>query len=75
VHNKSKWRARRKQLLLKLIQQISKGKFDNTPVLLDKLYSNKPPREQYISPRDRSTYNYGYMELDEMGAGTPNTWS
>lgn len=61
-------------LLRKLLQQILEGKFDNTPVLLDNLYNNNPPRRQYLSPRDRDTYNYGYMELDEIGAGTPNVF-
>lgn len=68
-------RNRRKKLLLKLLRQVLKGDFDNTPVLLNNLYDNTTPRKQYLGPRDRDTYNYGYMELDEMGAGSPDVWS
>lgn len=68
-------RERRKKLLLKLLRQVLNGDFDNTPVLLDKMYTNTPPREQYSSPRDRDTYNYGYMNINEIGADTPNVWS
>lgn len=57
---------------------------------LDKLYSLDTEREQmltkdfndaadsptaeYQSPLDRSSYNYGYMTIGEIGAGTENAW-
>jgi len=71
---KHRRRQRRKRLLLRLLKDILKGDFDNTPELLDKLYNNNPPRRQYMSPRERDSYNYGYKEIDEMGASTPNVW-
>jgi hypothetical protein len=31
-------------------------------------------RRKYVSPKDRDSYNYGYMNINEMGSGTPNSW-
>lgn len=31
-------------------------------------------RREYISPKDRDSYNYGYMNINEIGSGTPNSW-
>ena len=73
-------RAKRKKilrliLLKRLIENMFENKVDNTPVLPNSLYNeNGSPRRQYFSPLDRSNYNYGYMTLDEIGAGTPTIW-
>lgn len=32
------------------------------------------PRGEYESPLDRSSYNYQYMTIGEIGSGTPNVW-
>jgi hypothetical protein len=62
-------------LLKKLINQILSGEFDNTTDLPDELFNNQlHPRQKYISTKDRSSYNYGYMTSSEFGAGSPNTW-
>lgn len=71
--NKRK-RFLRKLLLNKLIKDVLEKKFDNTPELLNNLYNNNSSRKQYLSPLDRSSYNYGYMNINEMGAGTPTIW-
>lgn len=71
--NKRK-RFLRKLLLKKLIKDVLERKFDNTPELLNNLYNNNSSRKQYLSPLDRSSYNYGYMNINEMGAGTPTIW-
>lgn len=74
LRDKKTRRAKRKALLKKLLKQILGGEFDCTPIPLDTLYQNDSVRKQYISPRDRSTTNYGFMNVNEIGAGTPITW-
>lgn len=32
------------------------------------------PRGEYENPLDRSSYNYQYMTIGEIGSGTPNVW-
>ena len=51
-------RRLRKKRLDALIKLVDQGKVRSS--------------REYISPDDRSSYNYGYMEIDEMLAGTPN---
>lgn len=63
---------KRKQKLLELLVQIIKGKFPKHEVIdLNKLYVSPgvPARQQYQSPVERTTYNYGYMTSGEIGAG------
>lgn len=68
-------RRRRQKRLNSLLKAIKDGDIDSKKVPVDELFNNKiAPRQQYISPDDRSSYNYQYMELDEMLAGTPNIW-
>lgn len=53
--------------LLELLNKISSGEIDAQEVPLDKLYSlYNTNRKEYISPLDRSTYNYGYMTNSEV---------
>jgi hypothetical protein len=65
-------RKKRKFLLKALIKAIEEGKLDTTRFPITNLSKLTGPHKEYISPRDRSTYNYGYMETSEMLAGTPN---
>ena len=73
-------RKKRRKKLLELINMILHGQIDSSEPLLDdlfKLYTGERshvsgPRREYISPADRSGYNYGYMDISEMHAGTPN---
>jgi hypothetical protein len=51
-----------------LLENIESGQLNNKEKRVD------PSRPEYKSPIDRNTYNYGYMESDEMEAGTPNVW-
>ena len=76
-------RRKRRMLLLKLINDILSGNFNAEQPSKDDLYSLHTsvrdqylhgPRPHYISPEDRSTYNSGYMQMDEMTAGDPNIW-
>lgn len=64
-------KAMRRALLEKLIKQIENGEYSN---LRSKIQNLAPSRQEYKSPLDRSSYNYGYMESKEMEAGTPNIW-
>lgn len=83
IVNERHIQARRKKLL-ELLKKIVHGEIDSSQIPLDELFKTHTsvrdqyqlggPRRQYISPTDRSTYNYGYMEIDEMTAGNPNVW-
>jgi len=44
--------------------------------ILSKDFNNSAdlPRGEYQSPLDRSSYNYQYMTIGEMGSGTENVW-
>lgn len=64
-------RTERRQKLFHLIEMILDGKIDSSKVPLQKIFNQRGPRQRYVSPKDRGSYNYGYMELDEMMAGTP----
>lgn len=67
----SQERKKRMKLLKKLLEIIEAGKFDSSP---PQNLDNISPRHEYISPFERSSYNYGYMNINEIGAGTPNTY-
>lgn len=71
--------ARRKEIM-SLIQRILRGEINSSKVPLDQLFQLytserdqylSGPRKEYISPADRSGYNYGYMTSGEMGEGSP----
>jgi len=64
-NNQIKNRAIRKALLARLLKQIHDKEFSNL---------QQPGRatRPFISPVDRSSNNYSYMTMDEMGAGSPN---
>lgn len=61
----AKKRAIRKALLARILKQIHDKEFSNL---------QQPGRatQPYISSFDRSSDNYGYMTMNEMGAGSPN---
>ncbi len=63
-HEIIKNRAIRKALLARLLKQMENGEVSNL---------QQPGRmtKEYISPPDRSSNNYGYMNTWEMGAGSP----
>ena len=68
-------RKKRKQLLRKLLMQIMQGKYNSNKATSNELYPDaNSVRQQYLSPLDRDTYNYGYMEIKEMPASDPNNW-
>lgn len=81
---KRKRRQNRRKALLQLIDSVLSGKFDSGEEPINNLFEKDTParemspqaapRPHYVSPRDRSTYNSGYMQVDEMTAGTPNIW-
>lgn len=66
--NKRKRRRRlRRALISKLIHDVLAGEFDNTSALTHNLYNDRGgARRQYYGPNDRSSFNYGYMEMKEM---------
>jgi len=74
----------RRKLILELVHKIVSGEIDSYEVPLDELfqlytserdrYQLGGPRRTYISPSDRSSYNYGYMTISDMQAGDPNIW-
>ena len=64
-------RSERRQKLFRIIQLILDGKIDSSRTPLAKLFHSKGPRFDYISPKDRGGFNYGYTEEKEMLAGNP----
>jgi hypothetical protein len=64
----------RKGKLWDLLKIIEEGKFNSYKEPLDKLFNGMPPRQQYISPVERSNQNYGYMEIGEMPVNNQNAW-
>ena len=75
MNKEKRRRLLRKLLLKKLIRDVVSGKFKNETSQVSPLQNEHGGgRVSYHSPQDRSSYNYGYMEVDEMGAGTPNIW-
>lgn len=65
---------KRRRFLLKLINDILAGNIDSSRVPLDEMYQLHStdreqitgPRKEYISPLERSTTNYGYMNSFEV---------
>lgn len=70
--NQKRKNTLRYKQLLDLLDKIQNGNIDSSEIPKDQLFNNLPPRMQYISPLDRNTENYGYMEAKEMQAGNPN---
>lgn len=65
-------RSERRQKLFHILELILDGKIDSSKVPLAKIFNTmRGPRAEYVSPQDRGQHNYGYMEVDEMLAGTP----
>lgn len=62
-----KLKSERRLKLLKLLEQVLSGNYDSEQkpedILLD---VDNGARQTYISPKERSTNNYGYMTKPEM---------
>jgi hypothetical protein len=64
-------RSDRRQKLFHILELILDGKIDSSKTPLAELFNQREPRQSYVSPKNRATHNYGYMEINEMLAGTP----
>lgn len=64
-------RSERRQRLFRILELILDGKIDSSKTPLARIFNQQGPRQQYVSPKDRGMHNSGYMETDEMLAGTP----
>lgn len=64
-------RSERRQKLFRILELILEGKIDSSKTPLARIFNQQGPRQKYVSPKDRAAHNYGYMEVDEMLAGTP----
>jgi hypothetical protein len=64
-------RSDRRQWLFHILELILDGKIDSSKTPLADIFNQRGPRQSYVSPKDRATRNYGYMEFNEMLAGTP----
>ena len=63
----------RRKFIMKLLKAINEGKIDSTTAPMSYISDAQPsPRQPYISPEDRDTYNSGYMWMSEMMANSPN---
>ncbi len=56
--------SERRLKVLELIKLIQDGQINSARAPFSD--SKGGPRQEYISPKDRDTYNYGYMEVSEM---------
>ena len=69
----SKDSSNRRKALMKLLSLIADGKFDSKKIPEDLIFIlPNSPRAEYTSPLTRDSYNYGYMELDDMTATNPS---
>jgi hypothetical protein len=68
---KRRSRMKRRQALMRLLKLIESGTLDTSRHPMGKIFNQMTPRMQYVSPDARSSYNYGFMEIDEMMSGTP----
>ena len=59
-------RLERRQKLFQLIELILQGKIDGSKTPLARIFNQSGPRQQYVSPKDRGEYNYGYMGLLDL---------
>lgn len=64
-------RSARRQKLFRILELILEGKIDSSKTPLARIFNQQGPRQKYVSPKDRASWNYGYMGTDEMLAGTP----
>jgi hypothetical protein len=64
-------RSERRQKLFQILELILEGKIDSSKTPMARIFNQQGPRQQYVSPKDRGMHNSGYMEVDEMLAGTP----
>jgi hypothetical protein len=55
-------RLNRRQILLHIIDLILNGKIDSSKTPLAKIFNQMGPRQEYVSPKDRGGYNYGYTD-------------
>lgn len=60
-----------RRILLKILcDKIKNGEFNIKAIDPNKIYNlHMPVRQEYMSPYDRSSYNYGYMTSGEIGSG------
>jgi hypothetical protein len=66
-------RSARRQKLFEILNLILEGKIDSSETPLAPIFNQQGPRQVYISPRDRSSYNYGYCDMEQLPQ--PNTFS
>jgi hypothetical protein len=59
-------RSERRQKLFQLLKLILDGKIDGSKTPLARIFNQDGPRQQYVSPKDRGDYNYGYMGLSDL---------
>lgn len=59
-------KTERRQKLFRIIEMILDGKINSSKTPLDIIFNQKSQRQKYISPKDRGSYNYGYMESSEV---------
>lgn len=67
----SQIRSDRRRKLFEIINMIFNNQIDSSKKPMSDIFNQLGPRQRYVSPKERSTHNYGYMEMDEMLAGTP----
>jgi hypothetical protein len=67
-------RLRRREKLWGILKSVLSGQFESNKPPIQFRFDSKTdhPREKYISPKDRSSFNYGWTPVNEMQAGSEN---
>jgi len=64
-------RSERRQKLFQILEMILSGKIDASKTPLARIFNQDGPRQQYVSPKNRADFNYGYMESNETLVRNP----
>ena len=59
-------RVARRQKLFQILDAVLSGRLEVSNTPLAKIFNQSGPRKEYISPKDRGTFNSGYMDIGEM---------
>lgn len=60
-----KKRSERRRKLFLILKMISNGEIDSSKYPLEQIFNQLGPRQQYVSSKDRGSFNYGYLQSDE----------
>jgi hypothetical protein len=63
--------TRSREEILEILSLFFEGKLSSRKKPFSKILQHKGPRANFTTPQERGGHNYGYMQIDELLAGTP----